>query len=322
VNLGTCLVTGGAGFIGSHIVEALVREKASVRVLDNFSTGKRENLEAVAHDIELVEGDIRDVDTCYDATEGVNVVLHQAAIASVPQSVSNPFLTNEVNIGGTLNMLIAARDAGARSFVLASSSAVYGDSANVPHREGSEGAPLSPYAVSKLAAEAYCRMFSALYGLPTVSLRYFNVFGPRQNPASSYAAVIPAFIGQLMAGAPPVIYGDGGQSRDFVYVEDVARANILAAKSGLTDEVLNVASGSETSLSELADTLGRVMGVARKPEHGPARKATPVYRRLAEVSKAERLLGFRTQVSLEAGLRQLVHWWSQECAAQMAAARA
>ncbi|MCK4915971.1 MAG: NAD-dependent epimerase/dehydratase family protein, partial [Candidatus Eisenbacteria sp.] len=222
------LVTGGAGFIGSHIVERLVGLGHKVRVLDNFSTGRRENLSSVEDGVDVLEGDIRDVPVVERAVKGVEVVFHEAALASVPRSVADPVSSNEVNVTGTLNLLVASRDSGVRRLVYASSSSVYGDSPELPKRELMAPSPESPYAASKLAGENYCRVFSSLYGLECVSLRYFNVFGPRQDPSSQYAAVVPLFVKALLEGTPPVIYGDGEQSRDFTYVANVVDANVLA----------------------------------------------------------------------------------------------
>ncbi len=302
------LVTGGAGFIGSHIVERLVRLGARVRVLDNFLTGKRENLAPFAGAVELIEGDIRDLETCRKAVEGVGCVLHQAALASVPRSMQDPILADAINVAGTLNLLVAARDAGVRSFVLASSSAVYGDAAVTPQKEGKEGAPLSPYAAGKRAAEEYCRAFSALYGLRTASLRYFNVFGPRQDPASSYAAVIPLFITKMLRGEAPDIHGDGEQSRDFIYVGDVAEANILAAAApGLRGEAINVASGEGMTVNALAAKINAVLGTRLAPVHGAERRGD-VRHSVADVSAAEARLGFRPAVPFEEGLERTIRW--------------
>ena len=301
------LVTGGAGFIGSHIVEILVRRGARVRVLDNFLTGKRENLAPLLEAIELVEGDVRDLATCRKAAEGVDSVLHQAALASVPRSVEDPILADAVNVGGTLNMLVAARDAGARSFVLASSSAVYGDAPGLPQREGEEGAPLSPYAAGKRAGEGYCRVFSSLYGLRTAALRYFNVFGPRQDPASDYAAVIPRFIAKMLRGEAPAIFGDGGQSRDFIYVGDVAEANFLAAAAGLRGEALNIASGAGTTVNALAAAINDILGTRIVPVHEVGRPGD-VRQSTADISAAAARLGFRPAVPFKEGLERTIRW--------------
>ncbi len=305
------LVTGGAGFIGSHIVDLLVRRGARVRVLDNFLTGKRENLAPFLGAIELVEGDVRDLETCRRAAAGVDSVLHQAALASVPRSVEDPILADAVNVVGTLNMLVAARDAGAKSFVLASSSAVYGDAPGLPQKEGKEGIPLSPYAAGKRAGEDYCRIFSSLYGLRTAALRYFNVFGPRQDPASRYAAVIPQFIARMLGGEPPVIYGDGEQSRDFIYVGDVAEANLLAsAAPGLRGEALNIARGSGTTVNVLAAGINAVLGTRIVPVHEAGRPGD-IRHSYADISAAAERLGFRPSVPFEEGLDRTIRWYRE-----------
>ncbi|HMA53066.1 MAG TPA: NAD-dependent epimerase/dehydratase family protein, partial [Acidobacteriota bacterium] len=255
------LVTGGAGFIGSHIAETLVKRGDEVRVLDNLSTGKKENLAGVAGGIEFIEGDIRDLETCRRAVEGVGTVFHEAALASVVRSVADPLLTDAINVRGTLNMLVAAKDGGVRSFVLASSSAVYGDDPAAAKVEGREGKPLSPYGVSKLVNEKYAQVFHALHGLHAVALRYFNVFGPRQDPGSEYSAVIPLFITRMLKGERPTIYGDGEQSRDFIFVGDVVRANLAAAASAsAAGEAVNVACGLGTTVNGLLDAVNDVIG--------------------------------------------------------------
>lgn len=305
------LVTGGAGFIGSHIVERLVRRGARVRVLDNFLTGKRENLAPFSGAVELLEGDIRDLETCRKAVAGVGSVLHQAALASVPRSMADPILADSINVAGTLNMLVAARDGGVRSFVLASSSAVYGDAEATPQKEGKEGAPLSPYAAGKRAAEEYCRVFSSLYGLRTVSLRYFNVFGPRQDPGSAYAAVIPLFIAKMLRGEPPGIHGDGEQSRDFIYAGDVAEANILAAAApGLRGEAMNVASGEGTTVNALAARINAALGTRITPVNVAARSGD-VRHSTADISAAAERLGFRPAVPFEEGLETTIRWFRE-----------
>jgi nucleoside-diphosphate-sugar epimerase len=302
------LVTGGAGFIGSHIVELLVRRGARVRVLDSFVTGKRENLAPFLGAMELVEGDIRDLETCRTAAAGIDSVLHQAALASVPRSVEDPILADAVNVAGTVNMLVAARDAGAKSFILASSSAVYGDAPVVPLREGKEGVPLSPYAAGKLAGEDYCRVFSSLYGLRTAALRYFNVFGPRQDPASQYAAVIPHFIAKMLRGEAPAIYGDGEQSRDFIYVGDVAEANILAAAApGLRGEAMNIARGAGVTVNALAARINAVLGTRIAPVRTAARPGD-VRHSYADISAAAERLGFRPAVPFDEGLERTIRW--------------
>jgi nucleoside-diphosphate-sugar epimerase len=254
------LVTGGAGFIGSNIVEELLKRGESVRVLDNFSTGKRENLKPFEKDIELLEGDIRSYHIVQEAVKGVDVVLHQAALPSVPRSIQDPITTNEVNIGGTLNLLDASVKEGIKRFVFASSSSIYGDSPELPKHEGMTPNPLSPYAVSKLTGENYCRVFSSLYDIRTICLRYFYVFGPRQDPNSQYSAVIPKFIKLITNSQSPVIYGDGTQSRDFTFVANIVNANILASNTNIVDKhiVLNCAAGKRTSLNELIKIINKI----------------------------------------------------------------
>jgi nucleoside-diphosphate-sugar epimerase len=305
------LVTGGAGFIGSHIAATLVERGDAVRVLDNLTTGKKENLEAVAGRIEFIEGDIRDPETCARAVKGVDHVLHEAALASVVRSVEDPLLTNAINVTGTLNMLLAARDAGVKSFVLASSSAVYGDDPAMPKVEGREGRPLSPYAVSKLVDEKYAQTFHALYGLNTVALRYFNVFGPRQDPFSQYAAVIPLFITKILGGERPVVYGDGEQSRDFIFVENVVRANIEAAGSAAAaGEVLNVAGGDGMTVNALLAAVNEVLGTNVEPVHADPRPGD-IEHSTADVRKARRFMDLTAGVSFMDGLRETAAWYKK-----------
>jgi len=298
------LVTGGAGFIGAHLVEALVRKGCRVRVLDNLSTGSRENLRGVADRIELVEGDIRDMATLRRAMRGVEYVSHQAALRSVPRSVDDPLSTDEVNVHGTLKVLMAAREAGVRRFVYASSSSVYGDSPALPKREEAPVEPLSPYAVSKLAGELYCRVFAKLYGLETVALRYFNVFGPKQNPDSPYAAVIPLFIRAALTGEPAEVHGDGNQSRDFTYIDNVVEANLLALhQPGVSGEVFNVACGERHSLLEILDLLSTFVGRPIPRRHTPPR-AGDVRHTHASIEKGLHRLGYRPSVGFAEGLQR------------------
>lgn len=296
------LVTGGAGFIGSHISERLLELGHEVRILDNFSTGRRENLSSFEDAIEVVEGDIRDASCVERAVKGVEVVFHEAALASVPRSVADPVTSNEVNVTGTLNLLVASRDAGVRRFVYASSSSVYGNSPEQPKRESMVPSPESPYAVSKLAAENYCRVFSSLYGFECVSLRYFNVFGPRQDPGSQYSAVVPLFVTALFEGRPPVIYGDGEQSRDFTYVANVVDANLLAMSAeGAAGEAFNIACGGTCTVNELFSRLQADAGTSLTAEYVDPRPGD-VKHSFADISKAERLLGLAPVVSVEDGL--------------------
>jgi len=302
------LVAGGGGFIGSNIVEALVNRGLRVRVLDNFSSGRRRNLVGLEERIEILEGDIRDYWTVTRAMEGVDVILHQAALPSVERSVDNPLTSNEVNINGTLNLLEAARRSRARKFIYASSSSIYGNSGTLPRREEMKPEPLSPYAITKLAGEEYCITYHRLYGLETVCLRYFSVFGPRQNPTSQYAAVIPKFIVQLYRGDPPVIYGDGEQSRDFTYVSNVVEANLLAYESeGVAGQIINVACGASFNLNQLAAMLNQIMGTNVKPKYAPP-KPGDVRQSLAEITKAQQLLGYHPEVDFRQGLRLTVEY--------------
>jgi len=307
--MATYLVTGGAGFIGSNIVHQLVARGEAVRVLDNFSTGRRENLAGVADRIELIEGDLRDPDPCRRAVDGVDYVLHQGAIPSVQRSVDDPFTTNDANITGTLNLLIAARDAGVRRVVYASSSSVYGDSPTLPKHETMTPRPKSPYAVSKLTAEYYCQVFTEVYGLETVSLRYFNVFGPRQDPTSHYAAVIPIFITALLQGQPVTVHGDGLQSRDFTYVSNNVEANLLAATApDVSGGIFNIACGKRYTLLELLDVLSNIIEVKVEKVHTESRPGD-VRHSLASISQAEAQLGYQMSVDFEEGLRRTVAWY-------------
>jgi nucleoside-diphosphate-sugar epimerase len=306
------LVTGGAGFIGSHIAQELLRKKHRVRVIDNFSTGRRENLDDFLHKIELVEGDVRDSKAVKEAVGGVDYVLHQAALCSVWKSIDNPLESNEVNVQGTLNLLVAARDAGVRRFVLASSSSVYGPARRLPKRELMKPNPISPYAATKLIGEKYCQIFFHIYGLETVCIRYFNVFGPRQNPHSQYAAVIPTFISALLNRQSPTIYGDGGQSRDFTYVSNAVEANILACMArGIAGQVVNIACGVRHTLNALMTNLQSLIGVDLSAQYTAARPGD-VRHSLADISKAQRLMGYRPRVHFEDGLRRTVAWYKKE----------
>lgn len=312
----TFLVTGGAGFIGTNLVKALLEQGKRVRVLDNFATGKRENLAPFLKDIELIEGDIRDVDCVHRAVVGVEVVLHQAALPSVPRSVADPRTTNEVNVTGTLNVLLAARDAGVQRVVAASSSSVYGNSPTLPKVESMPVEPLSPYAVSKLATERYCQAFTQVYGLPTIALRYFNVFGPYQDPTSQYSAVIPKFINLMLRGEAPTIYGDGRQTRDFTYVDNVVLANLLAAEApGSLSGYFNVACGDRISLLALVDKLNQILGTTIAPQHGPARVGD-VKDSQADIEKIRQALQFAPVTSFDTGLRRTVEFFNSREAAR------
>jgi UDP-N-acetylglucosamine/UDP-N-acetyl-alpha-D-glucosaminouronate 4-epimerase len=305
------LVTGGAGFIGSHIVDALLEQRETVRVLDNFATGKRENLAHCSGRIELVEGDIRDLETCRRACAGIDFVLHQAALGSVPRSVADPLTSHEVNVTGTLKMLLAARDAGVKRFVYAASSSTYGDHPELPKVEERIGNPLSPYAVTKYADELYARVFGRCYGLETVGLRYFNVFGPRQDPFSQYAAVIPLFVSALLQGAAPTINGDGEQTRDFTYVANAVSANLLACTANAaTGEVFNVACNERTSLNRLYARLQELLGTVIPAVHGPPRSGD-VRHSLADIGKAKKLLGYRGEIKFDEGLQRSIAWYRE-----------
>ena len=298
------LVTGGAGFVGSNLVRALLARGDEVRVLDNFSTGSRANLSGLQGDVELVEGDLRSYERVHTAVRGVEVVFHQGALPSVPRSVQDPLTTTAVNVEGTLNVLLAARDESVRRVVNASSSSVYGNGGSLPRTESQLPDPISPYAVAKLAAERFCTSFSRVYGMEIVSLRYFNVFGPRQDPTSQYAAVVPRFIRAVASGEPVTVYGDGEQSRDFTYVDNVVSANLLAADAdGVAGEIVNVATGGSTTVNELADAVGRLLDRPYKRIFEPEREAD-VRASWADLGEARRLFGYEPQIELEEGLRR------------------
>jgi UDP-glucose 4-epimerase len=303
------LVTGGAGFIGSHIAEALVRRGDQVRVLDNLSTGSLENLAGFRDGLEFIEGDITDAEVVARAVRGVDCIFHEAALASVPASVERPLATHAACVTGTLNLLDAARRAGVRRLVYAASSAAYGDQPSSSKRENDLPAPISPYGAAKLAAEYYCRAFTATYGFETVALRYFNVFGPRQDPNSPYSSVIPLFLTALLAGRQPVIYGDGRQSRDFTFVANVVQANLLAADAAdVAGEVLNVANGRSTDLLTLLEVLNRLLETNVAPIHAPPRVGD-VRESMADITLARRLLGFDPQIGFEEGLRRSIGYY-------------
>jgi len=307
------LVTGGAGFIGSHLVDALLARGARVRILDDFSTGVRENVDRLGSQVELVEGDVRDAGCCLAACDGVGLVYHLAAIGSVPRSLERPAETIAVNVGGTANVLAAARSRGVRRLVYASSSSVYGDSQQEVKREGEEGTPLSPYASSKRIGEELAGVFARCFGTRSIGLRFFNVYGPRQDPGSAYAAVIPRFFAALLAGRPAVIEGDGGQSRDFTYVADTVRA-LLAAGDAADDacgRVYNVGRGCATTIVDLEATIRRLVGGGPQPRSAPARQGD-VRSSLAAPEAARQHLGFTARVDLEEGLKRSLGFY---CAA-------
>lgn len=310
------LITGGAGFIGSNLVQALLNRGDRVRVLDNFSTGKRENLDFpglprnLVANLEVMEGDIADLSTCHKATDGTDYVLHQAAIPSVPRSIALPLESNRANIDGTLNLLVAARDAGAKRLVFASSSAVYGNSPGFPREETIRPAPLSPYAVQKLTDEHYLRIFYELYGLETVSLRYFNVFGPHQDPNSEYSAVIPLFIKAFLTDTRPTVYGDGEQTRDFTYVDNIVYGNLLAVDApDAPGKVMNLACSGKISLNQLLSLLRQTTGSDVEAVYTDPRPGD-VLHSWADITLSEQVLNYKTQVPLEEGLRRAVDYFS------------
>lgn len=306
------LVTGAAGFIGSNLVEALLRMGYRVRAFDDFSTGKKENITSFTDNprFEFIEGDIRDFETCQMACRDVDYVLHQAALGSIPRSIKHPVLYEEVNIGGTVKMMQAAKEAGVKRFVYASSSSVYGDSPILPKVEGQEGKVLAPYPLTKAVNEEYGRLYYQLYDLETIGLRYFNVFGKRQDPHSTYAAVIPIFVKKLLADERPVINGNGNHSRDFTYIENVIEANLkgcLASREAC-GEAYNIAYGQNTSLNQLYDKLCQLLGKDIKPIYGPERLGD-VKHSLADISKARRLLGYAPSYDIDRGLELAIDWY-------------
>lgn len=304
------LITGGAGFIGSNIAEELLKRGEYVRIIDNFSTGKRENIEEFIDDIDLIEGDLRNIDDVKEAVKDIDFVLHQAALPSVPRSVADPISSNSNNIDGTLNLLVTAKEAGVKRVVIAASSSAYGDTEILPKSEDMMPNPLSPYAVTKYVEELYGRVFYRVYGLETVSLRYFNVFGPKQDPTSQYAAVIPKFITKILKGESPIIFGDGEQTRDFTYVDNVVEANILAATSEKVGhgEVINIACGQRISLNQLVDKINEILGTNIRPIYDKPRVGD-VKHSLASIEKAEELLEYRVKVTFEEGLRKVIDWY-------------
>jgi len=311
------LVTGGAGFIGSNLTRALLSAGHHVRVLDSFLTGKRENLAGLAETcgdaFELMEGDIRDSTAVRKATGGIDYVLHQGALPSVPRSVADPVLTNEINVAGTVNVLVASRDAGVRRVVFAASSSAYGDTPELPKRESMTPNPKSPYAAQKLAGEHYMRIFHEVFGLETVSLRYFNVFGPRQDPQSMYAAVIPRFITCVLQGEPPTVYGDGRQTRDFTYIDNVIQANLAAcaAPKAACGGVFNIACGERVSLLDILEIVYGLVGKRVEPKFEPSRPGD-VRDSLADISRAREIVGFNPKVPFREGLRTTFDWFRRQ----------
>ncbi|MBZ4645635.1 MAG: UDP-glucose 4-epimerase (Galactowaldenase) (UDP-galactose 4-epimerase) (GalE-like) [Clostridia bacterium] len=304
------LVTGGAGFIGSNIVKELVRRNDRIRIIDNLSTGKLENIEDYLKNIEFIKEDIRDFSACQKAVRGVNYVLHQAALPSVKRSIDDILSSNSTNIDGTLNILEAAKREGVKKVVFASSSSVYGNTDTLPKTESMAANPLSPYAVEKYTGEQYCKIFHEIYGLRTVCLRYFNVFGPGQDPASEYSAVIPKFIYSMLKKQPPVIYGDGYQSRDFTYVENVVEANLLACHSQKVGrgEVINIGGGNRTTLNQLVSYLSEIIGYDGSVLYEKARKGD-VLHSLADITSAQSLLNYNVKVKMKEGLNRTVEWF-------------
>ncbi len=312
------LVTGGAGFIGSNLVEKLLQDErvSMVRVLDNLATGSLKNIEAFSADrkFEFLEGDIRSYDTCLAACDTIDLVSHQAALGSVPRSIADPLTTNEVNITGTLNVFTAAKEKKIRRVVYAASSSTYGDHPGLPKVEDKIGNPLSPYAVTKYVMELYARVYASLYNMQFVGLRYFNIFGPRQNPKGAYAAVIPLFAKALIENKPPLINGDGSHSRDFTYVDNAVQANILSLftkNDSAINQVYNIACGHQTSLLELFNQLKKEANSDLQPIHGPERTGD-VRHSLADISKAQKFLGYKPAVSIEEGLKMTYNWYRKE----------
>ncbi len=302
------LVTGGAGFIGSHIAEELLRRGDKVRIIDNLSTGKRENVEALHGPVEFIEADLCDERAVRKAVAGCEFVFHEAAIPSVPRSIEDPLGSNRASVDGTLKLLIAARDAKVRRLVYASSSSVYGDTPTLPKHESMPTVPISPYGVAKLTAEHYCRVFTICYGFETVSLRYFNVFGPRQDPKSMYAGVIPVFVRELLAGRAPTIFGDGAQTRDFTYVANVVQANLKAAAAPkAAGGVFNAGAGGQVSVNELYLLIARILGVTSPAVLAPERSGD-IRHSYADISAARDVLGYRPDLSVEDGLRRTIEW--------------
>ena len=302
------LVTGGAGFIGSHIAQRMAKEGHQVVILDNLSTGRLENLETFADRVDFVEGDVRDAALLRELARGCELVFHQAAVVSVPYSVEHPQESHDVNIQGTLNALLAARDAGARRLVFASSAAIYGEEPVLPKAEQMRPTPISPYAVEKITGEHYLGAFHQLYGLQTVALRYFNVFGPRQDPKSPYSGVISIFVDRLLRQEDPMIFGDGEQYRDFVFVQDVVQANLLAAAhDAAPGKVFNVGRGERTSLNQLVEILSRLTGYQASPTHGEPR-AGDIRESLADITRIRQTLGYEPEVEVEEGLAALVEY--------------
>ncbi len=305
------LVTGGGGFIGSNLAARLLADGHSVRVLDNFATGRRENLVEIADDLELVEGDVQSYERVHTAVRGCDIVLHQAAMPSVPRSVQDPLTSNATNVVGTLNVLLASRDCEVRRVVFASSSSIYGHNPTLPKREHQVPAPISPYAVAKLAGEGYCRSFSEVFGLDTVVLRYFNVFGPHQDPLSQYSAVIPNFITAALGGRAPLIFGDGEQTRDFTYIDNTVEANVLAMNAeGVTGEIFNIACNERISLNQMLKEITAQLGIDLEPTYSEERVGD-VKHSLADISRAGEALGYTPTVNFSDGIVRTLEWFER-----------
>lgn len=305
----TYVVTGGAGFIGSHLAERLLKDGQRVRIVDNFSTGKRQNIAHLNGDLDVHEISITDLDALHKAFAGADYVLHQAALPSVPRSIDDPLTTHEYNVTGTLNVLIAARDAGVKRVVYAASSSAYGDVEGEYKVESMPPRPLSPYGISKLTGEYYCQVFTGVYGLETVALRYFNVFGPRQDETSQYSAVIPLFISAMLRGQPPTIYGDGAQSRDFTYIDNVVHGNLLALRAPrAAGQMMNLATGGRFSLLDLVDAINELLGTQIAPQHAAPRSGDIKHSR-ADIARARDLLGFEPVVTFLDGLARTIEWY-------------
>ena len=305
------LVTGGAGFIGSNICRRLVSQGRFVRIIDNLSTGHLHNLDGIIDKVEFIQADMGDPDVARKAMDGIDVVLHQGAVPSVPKSVENPAATHKHCVDATFNLLMAARDAGIKRFVYAASSSAYGESLTLPKIETMQTAPLSPYAVAKLVGEYYCKVFYTVYGLETVSLRYFNIFGPYQDPTSQYAAAIPAFVTSILKDTPPTIYGDGEQSRDFTHIDNVVAANLLAAQAETTHgEVLNIACGEQITINAVIEHINRCVGKSVKPLYVPDRPGD-VKHSMADISLAEKVIGYKPVVQFAEGLEKAIKWYRQ-----------
>lgn len=305
------LVTGGAGFIGSHLAETLVKKGFKVRLVDNFSTGLRKNIEHIINKIELIEADITDLDICREIVRDVSVVFHQAAVPSVPRSVEDPITSHKSNVDGTFNLLVAAKEAKVKRFIYAASSSAYGDTEISPKYEQILPQPKSPYAVNKLVGEYYCKVFYECFGLQTISLRYFNVFGPRQNPKSQYAAAIPAFVTAILEDKPPIVYGDGEQSRDFTYIDNVIEANLLAASAPeLHGEVVNIACGRSITVNQIIEKINKLLGKDIRPVYTSPRPGD-VRHSLADIRLAKEIIGYSPIVHFEEGLEKTIEWYKE-----------